>query len=89
MTLAIESENVKVLKLLCAKGADINKQHKKQGYTPLRLAIERQNIDMIKYILYNLNTDPLIEDFQGLNPLQVALVKCSGVVYKLVSDYVV
>lgn len=90
LNLAIESSNLRAIKLLCFKnGADINKQHKKNGYTPLRLAIEKQNIDIIRYILQHDKLNPMIEDFQDINPLQAALKKNNSELIVLITEFMV
>jgi ankyrin repeat protein len=80
---------MKALKLLCLNGADINKRHKKSGFTPLRFAIEKQNIDVVSYILQQADVDPMIEDFSGVNPLQAALKKENSELLEVITEYMV
>lgn len=89
MNIAIENGNLKALKLLCLNGADINKQHKKNGYTPLRFAIEKQNVDIVKYILQHKDLQALVEDFQDINPLQAAINKDNSELVDVITQYMV
>ncbi|XP_063906696.1 nuclear factor NF-kappa-B p105 subunit isoform X2 [Zophobas morio] len=87
LNIAIENGNLKALKLLCLNGADINKQHKKNGYTPLRFAIEKQNVDIVKYILQHKDLQALVEDFQDINPLQAAINKDNSELVDVITQY--
>lgn len=59
---------------LCRNKADVNKDHKKDGYTPLRMAVERSDVKMVKFLLNNTNADATIGDFRNILPITAALV---------------
>lgn len=84
--LAIEKNNVKVVKLLCSKGADINTVNDKNGFVPLRCAIEKQSYDITRYLLSLPDIQPLTTDFGNITPLQAGLQK-SKPISDLVQNY--
>ena len=60
------------LTLLEAKGLQVSKPQK-NGNTLVHLAVEKQNLSMLKYIKkYNIDID--IKNYQGLTPLQKAVM---------------
>lgn len=76
MNLAVEKHNMNAVKMLSLLGSDINKKHPKNGYTPLRIAVENHFVEAIKFILKHNQFDMEEQlDFQGLSPFQVANVK--------------
>ncbi|XP_076250136.1 nuclear factor NF-kappa-B family member relish isoform X2 [Rhynchophorus ferrugineus] len=86
---AIEKKNMTALKVLCKNNADINKKHKKNGYTPLRIALENQFADMVAFILEHRNFDlHLQNDFGNISPFQVAASKeLSDDIKKIIQNY--
>ncbi|XP_048516878.1 nuclear factor NF-kappa-B p110 subunit isoform X1 [Dendroctonus ponderosae] len=79
LNLAIETRNLMAIKTLCLFGADVNKKHHKNGFTPLRHAIEMQYVEAIQLLLLH----PMLDigaqtDFQGLSPFQFAIMNSSS-----------
>lgn len=52
----------------------MNIQHKNDGYTPIRMAIERADVKMVKYLLNFTNVDLTIRDYKDILPVQAAAV---------------
>ncbi|KAJ8984884.1 hypothetical protein NQ317_002724 [Molorchus minor] len=71
LLMAVENKNMMALRILCGKGADVNQHRLKDGFTPLRVAIDRQHLDAIKYLLSLKHTDPDVVD----NNLDMDIVK--------------
>ncbi|ENN73875.1 hypothetical protein YQE_09529, partial [Dendroctonus ponderosae] len=79
LNLAIETRNLMAIKTFCLFGADVNKKHHKNGFTPLRHAIEMQYVEAIQLLLLH----PMLDigaqtDFQGLSPFQFAIMNSSS-----------
>lgn len=70
--LAVEKGNLAALKVLYKNGADINHANSKNGFTALRIAIENQNLEVLKYILSLDDMNPMIPDFNQNTPLMAA-----------------
>ncbi len=67
---AARAGNVKLLKLLVAAGADVNKPNAR-GYTALHLAVGRQSLESVQYLLASgANPNALMRD--GLSPFDFA-----------------
>lgn len=77
--------------MLCKHGANLNKRHQKNGFTPLRIAIENQYAEAIKFILENPGFDVASQtDFQNISPFQAANLKpCSQDVMDIINKYMV
>lgn len=60
--------------LLCRNRANVNAQHKTNGYTPLRMAIENADVKMVKYLLHNTLVDLSVVDFKGMSAIEAAEV---------------
>ncbi|KAG5891588.1 hypothetical protein JTB14_022253 [Gonioctena quinquepunctata] len=75
---AIERKNMVAIEMLCSRRADINKIHAKNGFVPLRFAIEKQYADAVKYLLKQPSLDPKIKDFMNVSPLSAAIQKESS-----------
>ncbi|CAG9859358.1 unnamed protein product [Phyllotreta striolata] len=75
LVMAIDQKRLSFIKLLCRKGADINKIHPKNGYTPLRLAIEKGHADIVSYLLSLDSINIYIKDFQNVSPWEAAFDK--------------
>ncbi|KAJ8958305.1 hypothetical protein NQ318_017451 [Aromia moschata] len=85
---AVEHKNLSVIKLLCLSGADINKRNLKTGFAPLRVAIEKQHLDIIKYIMWVPKMDPMTEDFRNISPLRAAHNReCSKEILEVIERY--
>nr|WMZ41593.1 relish-2 protein [Altica viridicyanea] len=69
------TKNLTLVKLLCSKGADVNKCHPKNGFVPLRFAIETKCTEIVKYLLSLNHIIPGIRDFQNVSPLSAAFIK--------------
>ncbi|XP_030761906.1 nuclear factor NF-kappa-B p110 subunit isoform X2 [Sitophilus oryzae] len=73
LSLAIEKRNMNAVKLLCKYGASVNRQHRKSGFTPLRMAVENQWSAMIKFLLSQSNLVwSLQNDFKNVSPFEAA-----------------
>ncbi|XP_060525555.1 nuclear factor NF-kappa-B p110 subunit isoform X2 [Cylas formicarius] len=83
---AIEKKNLVALKVLCVKGANVNRKHGKNGFTPLRVAVENQYISALAYLLglpqLNIHEQ---DDFQNVSPLMAANAKDSKDIVELFS----
>ncbi|XP_056647921.1 nuclear factor NF-kappa-B p105 subunit-like isoform X1 [Diorhabda sublineata] len=77
LMMAVEEKKLDIIKLLCRKKADVNKVHPKNGYVPLRLAIEKEYVNIVKFFLNLSNVNPLIKDFMNVSPLSAAISKTS------------
>lgn len=73
--MAIEKGNLPAVKLLYSRGANINDVHPKNGFVPLRLAIENHHTHIVKYLLTLPNVSYSNEDFNGVAPLAAAMQK--------------
>lgn len=73
--IAVEKNNLPAVKMLCSKGANINEIHPKNGYVPLRTAIEKQHTAIVKYLLTLKDISTIVKDFAGLDPLTAAVHK--------------
>ncbi|XP_025835272.1 nuclear factor NF-kappa-B p105 subunit [Agrilus planipennis] len=69
---AIESKNLDVVKKLCLKGADVNKKHKKNGFTPLHMAIYAQSYGIVDFLLEHKDIELQIFDFKDCTPYKLA-----------------
>lgn len=58
--------------LLCVNGADINKSHKKDGFTPLRMAVDKSDLRMVKFLLGRSDIDVVKPDFNDIMPINAA-----------------
>lgn len=73
----------------------MNKRHKKDGFTPLRMAIERADVKMVRFLLQSMNVDVTIGDFGGNLPITAAeiLKKIDSVetrqIFTLLEEYMV
>lgn len=61
----------KVQQLLAERGADINRAEEMRGQTPLHIASERGDKEMVRLLL-TLGADARIKDQDGQTPVQVA-----------------
>lgn len=77
-----------IVKLLCENGANVNFIDKKNGRTPLHIAVCEQQVEIIKYLLSNENLDVVKTDYNGNSPLLLAksLIDLSKPVTKEVHD---
>ncbi|XP_050510448.1 nuclear factor NF-kappa-B p110 subunit isoform X2 [Diabrotica virgifera virgifera] len=75
LMMAVEANKLAYVKLLCFKNADVNKKQPKNGFVPLRIAIEKQHTDIIRYLLSLEQTDPTIKDFTNISPLVAGIMK--------------
>lgn len=88
--IAIEGKNLAAVKLLCLKGTNINQYNVKNGFTPLRFAIEKQYLDILKYILSMPQLDPTISDFNKTSPLAAAFQReSSKEIMEVIEKYMV
>nr|CAH7720625.1 unnamed protein product [Callosobruchus chinensis] len=72
---AILAENFQAIKLLC-RYANINKQHDKNGFVPLRYAIEKQYVKGVDYLLKLKGVDATIPDFtDNVSPVIAAFTR--------------
>lgn len=78
--------NLEAVKLLCQKNVDINKIHPKNGFVPVRIAINDEKVDIFKFFLTLENINLHIEDFMGLPPLTVALLSSNSQI-RYVAEY--
>ncbi|CAG9768669.1 unnamed protein product [Ceutorhynchus assimilis] len=79
LTLAIETANMTAIKVLCDAGADINRQHCKDGHTPFRMAVEHDFAEAVKYFLKHPSFDfEAQKDFQNVSAFQAAVLKPSS-----------
>lgn len=60
--------------LLCRNKADVNTTHNNDGFTPLRMAIEKSDLKMVKYLLQNTDIDVEKGDFRNISPIEAAAV---------------
>ncbi|XP_045468079.1 nuclear factor NF-kappa-B p110 subunit isoform X2 [Harmonia axyridis] len=67
---AVKRGNIKVAEILHQNGANVNHRHPKNGYTPLRFAADNRDTEMIKFLIYKTNANPMEEDFTGINIIQ-------------------
>lgn len=79
------------MKVLCKSNADVNRKHKKNGYTPLRVALENQLPDMVSIILEHRNFNiHLQNDFGNISPFQAAASKePNDEIKKIIQTYLV
>lgn len=90
LMIAIENKNLAAVKLLCMKSADINQYNVKNGFTPLRFAIEKQYLDILKFVLSIPQLDPTIPDFNKTSPLTAALQReSSKEIMEVIEKYMV
>lgn len=75
MFLAIEKNNLPAVTMLCSKGANINEVHPKNGYVPLRTAIEKQHTAIVNYLLALKSIATGVKDFADVDPLTAAIHK--------------
>ncbi|XP_018565825.1 nuclear factor NF-kappa-B p110 subunit isoform X2 [Anoplophora glabripennis] len=88
LMIAVENKNLSAVKMLCMKGANINQYSDKNGFTALRLAIEKQHLDILKYILSIPHLDPKILDFNDTSPLAAAFHRnCSKEITEVIEKY--
>lgn len=70
---AVLKNNLEIIKLLLAKGADINKRTK-SGYSSLELAVRHENIEIAEFLIKNgIDVNTVEEDF-GHSPLYKAAI---------------
>ncbi len=67
---AIRYENATMCDLFLALGANPNSKTHRNGYTPLHLAYEYYNEDVIE-VLLKYGANPLIESMEGLRPIDM------------------
>ncbi|XP_056649185.1 nuclear factor NF-kappa-B p110 subunit-like [Diorhabda sublineata] len=82
-----EIKNLEAVKLLCQKSADINKICPKNGYVPIRMAINGQTVDIFEYFLTLENINLNIKDFIGIPPLTAALVSTNSEIRSAAQKY--
>ena len=75
--------NLKIVKLLIARGADINLQGKgKGGYnvlsTPLHQAVSYSRVDIVKFLLSQPACDPTLLDHNQESPLHYVMTQNEG-----------
>ncbi|CAG9760975.1 unnamed protein product [Ceutorhynchus assimilis] len=51
LTLAIETTNMTAIRALANAGADVNRRHDRNGHTPLRIAVEHEFVEAVRYFL--------------------------------------
>jgi ankyrin repeat protein len=69
--IAISCNNLRVMRELIKKGANINIKDNWKGQTPLHTAIKKKNINCVRILLEN-NADIEIKNKEGHTPLQLA-----------------
>lgn len=69
--IAVKYGNYEAVKLLCSAGANVNIQHKCNGHTALRMAIEKGKLNIISYLL-EIKVNHVIQDFKGISPFDAA-----------------
>ncbi|XP_050293239.1 nuclear factor NF-kappa-B p105 subunit isoform X2 [Anthonomus grandis grandis] len=73
---ALETANMVAVKFMCHYGANVNKKHQKNGFTPLRIAIENQIAPAVQVILNHSGFRmDLQNDFQNVSPFHAATMK--------------
>ncbi|XP_072391464.1 nuclear factor NF-kappa-B p110 subunit isoform X1 [Diabrotica undecimpunctata] len=75
LMMAVEANKLAYVKLLCLKNADVNKKQQKNGFVPLRIAIEKEHLDIVRYLLSLEQTDVNIKDFTNISPLVAGITK--------------
>ncbi|CAH1977829.1 unnamed protein product [Acanthoscelides obtectus] len=86
LVMAILSENLPAIKLLC-KHADVNKKHDKNGFVPLRFAVEKQHVEIVQYLLDLNGVDPEIQDFCNKTAIDAAMTK-NAELAEVMKDYI-
>nr|CAI5858697.1 unnamed protein product [Callosobruchus analis] len=75
LIIAVLTQNFPAIKLLC-RHADLNKQHDKNGFVPLRYAVEKQYFKAVEYLLKLKGVDATIRDFTNdVSPIIAAFTK--------------
>lgn len=62
---------------LCHNGADVNKAHKNDGFTPIRMAVNRSDLKIVRFLIQNANVDLALGDFGDILPIQAAKAAAS------------
>lgn len=55
--------------------SDVNRAHKKNGFTPLRMAIEVGAVDLVRSLLRHPKIEVNKQDFSGVTPIVAAKIK--------------
>lgn len=88
MYIAIDEENMALLKLLIDKGADINTRiYSEDGFNPLSLAVKNQNKDMVEFLLQNKANPDGTKINGSVVPLCIAVENNDYQIVKLLLSY--
>lgn len=92
--LAIKNNNLDCVIILCRRGANVNQGNKKDGFTPLRMAVDKHNEPIVKYLLNNTSANGLQKDYNNRSPFDVAKRlqdsnREARQVYALIEEYMV
>ena len=63
--IASQNNNLDVVKHLCEKGVDVNKQNKYSSWTPLHSSVRRYNIDVLRLLVEEGDAAYNIKSYQG------------------------
>lgn len=78
LSIAINKRCVEAMIELLQASADVNKSNKKNGFTPLRIAVEVGHLRTVQCLLRHPNIDVNIPDFSGITPIYAAKCKCEA-----------
>ncbi|SUO99543.1 Ankyrin repeat [Legionella maceachernii] len=79
-----DSPDIEKINQSIAKGADLNYQSEKDGYTPLMLAVKKQDIPLITFLLQQ-GADPFLKN--DLDQTASDLAEENPPIYKLIKNY--
>lgn len=71
---ACKMQNLSIMRVLEANGANINAREGRSGYTPLHLAVETQKSDIIQFLCECSNICTDTESYEGLTAFQLSLL---------------
>ena len=78
---AVENNDIKTVRKLIKKGADVNSYDDYLQYTPLHIAAQENNVEIALYLIdhgANLDSQSYNDDIQNFTPLMVAAI-CGSV----------